>query len=161
MYISCGRFLILMERRRAASVTLCEMLERFFMKTLLPIEWSRSDGTIRNWAALAVGISCFPVERSIRFRSLANANANRCHRKHKTEVEVRSCYQAAGQTPFLPRSFVDPHGSHQTESGSIRRKPKERRQTKEVHPKGCLAGPTLDLATTRYAQTLLFVCAHC
>jgi ribosomal protein S20 len=63
MYISHRRFLILTERRRAASVTLCATLERFFMKTLLPIERFRADGTIRNWTALAVavGISCFPV----------------------------------------------------------------------------------------------------
>src|SRR5258708_7543699 len=63
MYISYGRFLILIKRWRATSVTLCATLERFFMKTLLPIEPSRSDGTIRNWTALAVavGISCFPV----------------------------------------------------------------------------------------------------
>ena len=63
MYISHGRFLILIKRWRATSVTLCATLERFFMKTLLPIEPSRSDGTIRNWTALAVavGISCFPV----------------------------------------------------------------------------------------------------
>jgi hypothetical protein len=31
------------------------------MKTLLPIERLRSDGTIRNWTATAVAISCFPV----------------------------------------------------------------------------------------------------
>ena len=63
MYISYGRFLILIERWRATSVTLCATLERFFMKTLLAIERFRSDGTIRNWTALAVavGISCFPV----------------------------------------------------------------------------------------------------
>jgi len=63
MYISYGRFLILMERWRAASVTLCATLERFFMKTLLPIERFRSDSTIRNWTALAVavGINCFPA----------------------------------------------------------------------------------------------------
>src|SRR5260221_6094139 len=63
MYISYGRFLILIKRWRATSVTLRATLERCFMKTLLPIEPSRSDGTIRNWTALAVavGISCFPV----------------------------------------------------------------------------------------------------
>src|SRR5258708_30729996 len=63
MYISYGRFLILIERWRATSVTLRATLERFFMKTLLPIERFRSDGHIRNWTALAVGvgISCFPV----------------------------------------------------------------------------------------------------
>src|SRR5260370_20069043 len=63
MYISYGRFLILIERWRSMSVTLCATLEMFIMKTLLTIEPSRSDGTIRNWTALAVavGISCFPV----------------------------------------------------------------------------------------------------
>src|SRR3984885_1305497 len=63
MYVSRRRSLILMERRRAATVTLCATFERFFMKTLLPIERFRSDGTIRNWSALAVavGISCFPL----------------------------------------------------------------------------------------------------
>src|SRR5580692_6685759 len=63
MYVSRRRSLILMERRRAATVTLCATFERFFMKTLLPIERFRSDGTIRNWTAIAVavGISCFPV----------------------------------------------------------------------------------------------------
>ena len=63
MYISYGRFLILIERWRATTVTLCATLERFFMKTLLPSERFRSDGTIRNWTALAVavGISCFPA----------------------------------------------------------------------------------------------------
>jgi len=38
IYISYRPFLILMERRRAASVTLCATLERFFVKTLLPVE---------------------------------------------------------------------------------------------------------------------------
>src|SRR5260221_6440189 len=67
MYISYGRFLILIERWRATSVTLRATLERFFMKTLLPIERFRSDGTIRNWTALAVavGISCFPVASAL------------------------------------------------------------------------------------------------
>jgi hypothetical protein len=56
-----------MERWRVASVTLYATLERFFMKTLSPIEQFRSDGTIRNWTALAVtvGISCFPVVSSL------------------------------------------------------------------------------------------------
>src|SRR5260221_7860568 len=77
MYISYGRFLILIKRWRATSVTLCATLERFFMKTLLPIEPSRSDGTIRNWTALAVavGISCFPVVSALAHGHKGGGNA--------------------------------------------------------------------------------------